>query len=162
VAVPVDDVERATAFYEDWFDAKVVPSPKFAIPVSWVVLGKVQVHLVLRPGQSSKAHHFAVTVESRERFEELYRRADREGTFDRETFEHHIYEASGGVVQMYLRDPSGNIVECDYPDVDDLAPEIVAVLKRWSDDSEQSEWNAKASLLVPEPTAASSDPLADR
>lgn len=83
LAIPVDDVDRATAFYEDWFDAKVVPSPKFAMPVAWVLLGKVQVHLVLRAGQTCQAYHFAVTVESREQFEALYWRADREGTFDR-------------------------------------------------------------------------------
>lgn len=150
LAVPVDDVDRATAFYEDWFDAKVVPSPKFAMPVAWVLLGKVQVHLVLRAGQTCEAYHFAVTVESREQFEALYWRADREGTFDRETFGHHLFERLDGVVQVYLRDPSGNIVECNYPDLDDLDPQIVAVLRRWSDDNEQSEWNNSPSLVTSE------------
>ncbi len=148
LAVPVNDVERASAFYEDWFDAKVVPSPKFTIPVAWVLLGAVQIHLVLRHGDSSPAYHFAVTVESREQFEALYRRADREGNFDRETFQHHICERLDGMVQMYVRDPSGNIVECNYPDLDDLDPEIVAAIKRWVDYNEHSEWNDTSSPLV--------------
>jgi lactoylglutathione lyase len=147
LAVPVDDIDRAAAFYEDWFGATVVPSPRFTIPVAWVVLGDVQVHLVQRPDRTSGAYHFGVAIESREQFEALYWRADREGIFERETFEHHLYEATGGVVQLYVRDPSGNIVECDYADVDDLDPEIAALRKRWSDYNEQSEWNNRASLL---------------
>jgi hypothetical protein len=61
VAVPVDDVDRAAAFYEDWFDARV-----------------------------------------------------------------------------------------DYPDVNDLDPEITAVIERWADVNEQSEWNKSSSLFMPE------------
>jgi catechol 2,3-dioxygenase-like lactoylglutathione lyase family enzyme len=165
VAVPVDDIDRAAAFYEDWFDARVVPSPTFPIPVAWVLLGRVQVHLVLRPDQACEAHHFGVTIESREQFEALYWRADREGIFEREAFQHHLYEATGGVMQLYVRDPSGNIVECDYPDVTDLDPEIVAVRRRWSDYNAESEWNGSGSPFTPKqvgPRAVSGDPPADR
>jgi catechol 2,3-dioxygenase-like lactoylglutathione lyase family enzyme len=150
VAVPVDDVDRAVAFYQDWFSARVVPSPRFPVPVAWLLLGKVQVHLVQHPGQPSQAYHFSVAFESREQFEVLYRRADREGNLDRETFRHHIYELPGGAVQLYVRDASGNIVECNYPDVNDLDPEIAAVRKRWSDYNEQSAWNNSSSLFMPE------------
>lgn len=150
MAIPVDDVDRATAFYEDWFGARVVPSPKFPVPVAWLLLGKVQVHLVQHPGQPSRAYHFGVAIGSREQFEALYWRADREGNLDRETFQNHIYEMPGGAVQMYVRDVSGNIVECDYPDVNDLAPEIVAASKRLSDYNEQSAWNNSSSLFMPE------------
>lgn len=144
VAVPVDDVERATDFYRAWFGATVVP---FDIPVSWVVLGDVQVHLVLRPRQASGAYHFAISIEDREQFEDLCRRARREDIFERGTFAHHLYEAAGGVVQLYVNDPSGNIVECDYPSVDDLDPEIAALRWRWADQSDQSEWNRRAPLF---------------
>lgn len=163
LAVPVDDVEQASAFYEDWFDAKVVPSPKFTIPVAWVLLGAVQIHLVLRHGHSSRAYHFAVTVDSPEQFEALYRRAEREGNFDHETFQHHICERLDGVVQMYVTDPSGNIVECNYPDLDDLDPEIVAAIKRWVDYNEHSEWtNASPALVSAQiaPAAVSGGPVA--
>lgn len=51
-----------------------------------------------------------------------------------ETFQHHLYQTTAGVVQLYLRDPSGNIVECDYARVGDLDPAIAALVKRWSDD----------------------------
>ena len=55
VAVPVDDVDRAVDFYQDWFSAKVVPSPRFPVPVAWLLLGKVQVHLVQHPDRASVA-----------------------------------------------------------------------------------------------------------
>jgi extradiol dioxygenase family protein len=148
LAVPVDDVDRAAAFYEDWFDGTVVPSPRFPLPVAWVLVGAVQLHLVSRPGRVSDAYHFGIAIERRDQFEALYWRAEREGISDRKTFHHHLYEASGGAVQLYLRDPSGNVVECDYPDVNDLDPEITAGRRRWADDNEQSDWNKSASLFI--------------
>lgn len=159
VAVPVDDVERAVAFYADWFSARVVPSPKFPVPVAWLLLGKVQVHLVQHPGKVSPAYHFSVGFESREQYEALYWRADREGQLDRETFQHHIYEMPDGAAQMYLRDASANVVECDYPDIAALDPQIVAVRRRWSDLNEQSEWNRSSSLFMPEQTGLALDPV---
>lgn len=149
LTLPVDDAERVAAFYEDWFDARVVPSPRFPVSVAWILLGRVQVHLVGR-GEESDAYHFGIAIESRERFEDLYRRAEREGIFDRETFQHHLFEANGGAAQLYLRDPAGNLVECDYPDVEELAPEILAEVRRWTDDGEASEWNRSASMYLPE------------
>jgi catechol 2,3-dioxygenase-like lactoylglutathione lyase family enzyme len=147
LAVPVDDLDRATAFYADLFDAKVVPSPRFPLPVAWVALGRLQLHLVLRPGQAVEAYHFGIAIESRQQFEGLYRRAARDGLFEPRAFDHHLYEAPGGVVQLYLRDPSGNIVECDYPDVADLDDDIVAGIRRWADLNEQSAWNQRASVF---------------
>ena len=152
VALPVDDVDRAAAFYVDWFGATVVPSPRFPVPVAWILLGKVQVHLVQHPGPSSSAYHFAVTVERREQFEFIYRRAEQEGLLERETFPNHIYELPNGNVQMWIRDASDNLLEVDYADVRDLAPDIVAVTKRWADEHEQSEWNRSASLFMPQQT----------
>jgi catechol 2,3-dioxygenase-like lactoylglutathione lyase family enzyme len=147
LAVPVDDLERATTFYADLFDAQVVPSPRFPVPVAWVVLGSVQLHLVERPGSTTTAYHFGVTIEDRDRFEELYHRAGRDGLYEREAMDHHLYEAPGGVVQLYLRDPSGNLVECDYPDVADLDARIAAQIRRWADLNDQSSWNASASVF---------------
>jgi catechol 2,3-dioxygenase-like lactoylglutathione lyase family enzyme len=147
LAVPVDDVAQATAFYEELFAARVVPSPAFSVPVSWVMLGNLQLHLVQRAGHATSAYHFALSIESREHFEALYHRGGRDGLFERELLDHHLYEAPGGVVQLYLRDPSGNVVECDYPDVRDLDTTIVADIRRWADLNEQSAWNNQASVL---------------
>jgi catechol 2,3-dioxygenase-like lactoylglutathione lyase family enzyme len=158
VAVPVDDVDRAAAFYVDWFDATVVPSPRFPVPVTWLLLGKVQVHLVQHPGPASRAYHFAVAIEDRERFEAVYRRADEEGLLERETFPNPIYQLPNGNVQMWLRDASGNLIEVDYHDAQELSADITAALKRWSDDNEQSEWNLRSTLYMPEQTGLAPEP----
>lgn len=150
VAVPVDDIDRAVTFYQDWFDAKVVPSPRFPVPVAWLLLGKVQVHLVQHPDQPSPAYHFSVAFESREQFEALYWRAGREGQLDRETFQHHLYELPEGAVQLYIRDVSGNIIECVYPDISALSSEIADARLLWADLNEQSPWNNSSSLFMPE------------
>jgi catechol 2,3-dioxygenase-like lactoylglutathione lyase family enzyme len=150
VALPVDDVDRASEFYVDWFGATVIPSPRFPVPVAWILLGKVQVHLVQHPGPASPAYHFAVAVEDTAAFEALYRRAEREGLLDRETFPHPIFELPGGDVQMWMRDSAGNIVEVDHPNAGELSPEIVAGMRRWADQNEQSAWNRSASLFMPE------------
>ena len=158
VALPVDDVDRASRFYVDWFGATVIPSPRFPVPVAWLLLGKVQVHLVQHPGPASSAYHFAVAIEDKARFEALYWRAEREGLLDRETFPNHIYELPNGNVQMWMRDSAGNIIEVDHPDADDLSPEIVAVMKRWADDNEQSPWNRSSSLFMPEQAGLAPEP----
>ncbi|RFS84795.1 VOC family protein [Actinomadura spongiicola] len=150
VALPVDEVDRASDFYVDWFGARVIPSPRFPVPVAWLLLGKVQVHLVRHPGPTSPAYHFAVAVEDTAAFEALYRRADREGRLDRETFPHHIYELPRGDVQMWMRDSDDNIIEVDHPSAAVLSAGIASVLKRWADDKEQGPWNRRASLFMPE------------
>ena len=61
----------AAAFYEDWFGATVVPSPAFPVPVAWLLLGKVQLHLVQHQDPPARAYHFGVAVEDRELFESL-------------------------------------------------------------------------------------------
>jgi extradiol dioxygenase family protein len=160
LAVPVEDVDRASGFYQDWFGARVVPSPRFPVPVAWLLLGKVQVHLVQHSSPASPAYHFGVAIESREQFEALYWRADREGHMDHATFPNHIYEMPGGAVQMYIRDASGNIIECNYRAMSELAPEIVAASKRWSDDNEQSDWNNSSTLFMPEQVGLEADPVA--
>jgi Lactoylglutathione lyase and related lyases len=158
VALPVDDVDRASEFYVDWFGARVIPSPRFPVPVAWILLGKVQVHLVQHPGPASRAYHFAVAVEDAAQFEALYHRADRAGLLDRETFPHHIYELPNGDVQTWLRDPWGNVVEVDHPSIADLSPEVAAQARRWAEDDELTDWNRRASLFRPEQAGLALEP----
>lgn len=150
VSVPVDDIDRAVAFYEDWFGAQVVPSAAFPVPVAWLLVGQIQLHLVQNAAPPAHAYHFGVAIEDREKFEALYWRAEREGHLDHGLFDHHIYEMPGGVVQLYMTDSANNIVEVDYPYVDDLDPKIVDVMAKWADRTEQSEWNKSSTLFMAE------------
>lgn len=158
VAVPVDDVDRAVAFYADWFDARVVPSPRFPVPVAWMLLGKIQLHLVQHPGKASTAYHFSIGFDDRDEFEALYRRAEIENKLDRVTFQHHIFEMPDGAAQLYIRDTADNLVECAYPVFADLDPQIFAVRRRWSDLVGQSTWNMRSSLFMPEQSGLALEP----
>ncbi|MGB3484738.1 MAG: VOC family protein [Mycobacterium sp.] len=150
VALPVDDVEKSSAFYVDWFDARIIPSPKFPVPVAWLLVGKIQIHLVQHASTASTAYHFAITVDDRDAFERLYWRAEREGLIDTDTFPHHIFVLPGGEVQMWIRDVAGNVIEVDYPHIADLDPRIAGTTRRWAQDCELTEWNRQASLFRPE------------
>jgi hypothetical protein len=49
---------------------------------------------------------------------------------------------------MYIRDPSGNLIEIDWPDVSTLDPEIVAELGRLEDDVPQDGDAREATLYT--------------
>ena len=46
----------------------------------------------------------------------IYRRAQELGVLDHDTFGNVMQELPNGAVQMYVRDPSGNLIELDHPD----------------------------------------------
>jgi hypothetical protein len=55
----------------------------------------------------------------------------------------------GDVVQLYLRDPAGNLVELDQPGADRLPDDMRAQLKHLSDFNPQDEENLRGRLFVP-------------
>ena len=54
-----------------------------------------------------------------------------------------------GAVQMYLRDPAGNLVEVNWPDASTLDRSVVTAMKSIADERPQSE-EAMRSTLYPE------------
>jgi hypothetical protein len=53
-----------------------------------------------------------------------------------------------GTVQLYLRDPGGNLVEVDWPDVRTLDTSRIPELKRLADRFEQKGENLEATLYL--------------
>jgi hypothetical protein len=47
---------------------------------------------------------------------------------------------------MYLRDPAGNLVEVDWPDVTTLDRSVVTAIRRLADERPQSEEASRATL----------------
>ena len=117
VSISARDLETSVRFYTEVLGMERIPTPNFGFPVQWLAIGGLQLHLFERPSPAPTYHHLALTVDD---FETAYRRADELGIFDRESFGSHIYELPGKNVQMYLRDPGGNLVEIDHPDIDSL------------------------------------------
>jgi hypothetical protein len=92
------------------------------------------------PGQ-----HFGFDVDD---FEAAYLRLRELGAIDDETHTHPIWELPDGSVQMYARDPAGNMIEIDWPDVTTLDRSVVGEIPRRADDVPQSAEALTAKLYT--------------
>jgi catechol 2,3-dioxygenase-like lactoylglutathione lyase family enzyme len=115
VSVPARDLGASVAFYVDVLGLEPIPAPTFEVPVRWLRCGSLQVHLYQRdePRDPSLYQHFGISVTD---FMATYRRvrefAEREPVASFAS----VTELPDGSVQMYVRDPHGNLVELDHPD----------------------------------------------
>jgi catechol 2,3-dioxygenase-like lactoylglutathione lyase family enzyme len=147
VSVSAHDLRESVDFYVELLGAEPIPSPNFGVPVRWLAIGRTQLHLFERDVQPTSHHHFGVTVDD---LEPVYRAAERRGAFDRRAFGNHLVELPGDVVQLYLRDPAGNLVEIDQHGVDRLPDDLRALVKPIWDLHEQSDENMRGRLFVPD------------
>jgi catechol 2,3-dioxygenase-like lactoylglutathione lyase family enzyme len=147
VSVNARDLRESVDFYVELLDAEPIPAPNFGVPVQWLAVGRTQLHLFEREVKPTSHHHFGVTVDD---LEPVYRVAERRGAFDRVAFGNHLVELPGDVVQLYVRDPAGNLVEVDQYGVERLPDELRAELKGIWDLRSQDETNMRGRLFVSE------------
>lgn len=147
VSVNALDLERSTEFYVELFGAEPIATPNFGIPVQWLALGRTQLHLFERDLTPTSHHHFGVTVED---VEPVYRAAERWDAFDDEAFRNRLVELPGDVVQLYLRDPAGNLLEVDHHGVDRLPDDLLARLKGLWELNPQDDEQMSGRLFVPD------------
>ena len=148
VSVNALDLEESVDFYVDLLSAELIPTPNFGLPVQWLALGDTQLHLFERDLAPTSHHHLGITVAD---LEPAYRAAERRGAFDHNAFGNHLVELPGDVVQMYVRDPAGNLVEIDHHGVDRLPAELRARLTPLWDLHPQSEEQLRGRLFVSAP-----------
>jgi catechol 2,3-dioxygenase-like lactoylglutathione lyase family enzyme len=146
VSVNARDLEESVEFYVDLLGCERLPTPNFGIPVQWLALGDTQLHLFERDVTPGSHHHFAVAVED---VEPVYRAAERRDAFDRDAFRNHLVELPGDIVQLYVRDPAGNLVEIDHRGVGRLPDDLRAQLKGLWEFNPQSDENMRGRLFVP-------------
>lgn len=146
VSVNARDLQESIEFYVELLGAEPIPTPNFGLSVQWLALGRTQLHLFERDVQPTSQHHFGITVED---VVPVYRAADRRGAFERQAFGNHLVELPGDIVQLYLRDPAGNLVEIDHDGVDRLPDDLRAELKSLWDLNPQSDENMRGRLFVP-------------
>jgi YD repeat-containing protein len=144
VSVSAPEMEESVRFYAELFGMEEVPAPNFGYPLRWLRVGDLQLHLYPRPEPRTSAH-FALEVDD---FDALYRRARAMGILDDRTHRHHLWELPSGEVQLYLRDPAGNLIEIVWPDARTLAPDTVADMRSRNADHPQSAENLKATLFL--------------
>jgi catechol 2,3-dioxygenase-like lactoylglutathione lyase family enzyme len=146
VSINARDLSGAVDFYTDLLGAEPIPTPNFGLPVQWLALGRTQLHLFERDMPPTSHHHLGITVDD---LEAVYRVAERRQCFERQAFGNHLVLLPGDLVQLYIRDPSGNLVELDQAGVDRLPDDMRAQLKSLSDFHPQSEENMRGRLFVP-------------
>ena len=151
VSVPARDLEESARFYEEVFGLERLPTPTFSVNVVWLRLGDGQLHLFEQGDtEATRFHHFGVEVDD---FEAFYVRLGELGVRDR-AWVSSIYELPSGEVQLYLRDPTGNLVEIDWPDSSTLDHAVVTDLRRLADDVPQRPGAERASLFTGRSSAA--------
>ena len=147
VSVNALDLQESVDFYVELLGAELIPTPNFGIPVQWLALGRTQLHLFERDITPTSHHHLGITVDD---LEPVYRAAERRDAFDRRAFGNHLVELPGDVIQLYLRDPAGNLVEIDHAGKDRLPEDLRAEVKGLWDFNPQSDENMDGRLFVPE------------
>src|SRR3954454_15003244 len=125
-----------------------VATPIFETPVQWLRVGDLQLHLFLdESGHAPTRHHIGLTIDD---FSGAYdalraRTSDEWGS--------RLVELPSGQVQLYFRDPAGNLVELNWPDASTLDRSRYPQLQRLVEVMPQSEESMRAVLYL-EPTTA--------
>lgn len=145
VSIGAIDVEESARFYTEVFGLEELPTPNFGFPVRWMRLGDLQLHLFERDEGAPTYQHFGIDVDD---LEAAYAKAVELGLHDSSTFGSEIYELPDGGVQMYLRDPAGNLVEADWPDVSTLDRSLFPEIKKLGDRQPQTGDALRATLFL--------------
>jgi len=144
VSVIARDLEESLDFYVGLLGLEPVPTPNFGFPVQWLRVGDRQLHLFERPGEAPSHAHLALEIDD---FMEVYRRAKARGALDHDTFGNAIYELPDGGIQLYLRDPAGNLVELDHRDASTIPQDEVPEYARLADRLTQEGDATRATLF---------------
>jgi glyoxylase I family protein len=110
VSINVDDLEAANHFYIDGLGLEPIERPDLGFPGSWLAAPNgLQVHLLEVPGSvGPKGNHFALAVDD---IEAEIKALRAKGLMVPD------WGDLGAGLQVFLRDPSGNIVELNQPRV---------------------------------------------
>ena len=134
VSISALDLEESTRFYEDLFAMERIPTPTFASPVQWLRVGDLQLHLFLAAGAEREAparHHLGLTIDD---FDTAYWAVK---AYASDTWGWQLVELPSRQVQLYFRDPAGNLIELNWPDADTLDRSRYPELRRLEDQIDQ-------------------------
>ena len=144
VSIPCRDLDESERFYRDVFGVERIPAYTFRFPVRYYRIGDQQLPLMQRPDERPGANqHLALDVDD---FEATFTKLRDLGALDTGTHESPIWELPDGAVQLYARDPAGNLLEINWPDVSTLDRDVVGEIPRRADQVEQSEEGLRATL----------------
>lgn len=145
ISIGAANLQESVRFYSDVFGAVPIDTPNFGYPVQWLRIADLQLHLFERPVAAPEYHHFALVVDD---FESIFEATRKRNLQDRDTMGYHLNELPSGQVQLYIRDPGGNLVEINHPDARALSDELRREMVRLSDRLPQNDANRRAALYL--------------
>lgn len=142
MSIAAADLDDSTRFYEEIFGMERIPTPTFADPVQWLRVGDLQLHLFLAADTPPARHHVGITVDD---FDAAYQavKARTSGEFGWQ-----LVELPSRQVQLYFRDPGGNLIELNWPDADLLDRSRYPEMQRLADHIPQSPGSQGAVLYL--------------
>ena len=147
VSVSARDLSASTQFYSRLIGATPIATPNFGFPVQWLAVGDTQLHLFQSDDRPTVQHHFGVEVDL-DGLVAAYRMAVELHVLDDEVFNGQLVELAGDVVQLYLRDPSGNLVELDAVGAGALPEDVRRRVRVLEDVHPQRGENVQARLYI--------------
>ncbi|HLX17281.1 MAG TPA: VOC family protein [Bradyrhizobium sp.] len=148
LSIGTKNLDESVKFYETVLGMQTIPSYNFGFKTKYLRCGDLQLHIFELEDQVPVYQHFAVDVDD---FHAAYDAAKAMGALDSTTFRNSVNELPDGCVQMYLRDPSGNLIEIDWPDVETLDRSRISEMKLLSEFAKQDEEGLAASLYLDRP-----------
>ncbi len=143
VSISAADLEVSTRFYETIFGMERIATPVFETPVQWLRVGDLQLHLFLdEDGTAPARHHIGLTVDD---FAAAY---DAIASFASAEWGSELVELPSGQVQLYFRDPAGNLIELNWPDASTLERSRYPELRRLSEVVPQTTESRRAVLYL--------------
>jgi lactoylglutathione lyase len=144
VSIPCRDLDESERFYREVFGLDRLPTFDFRFPVRYLGVGEQQLHLMELPEEQPLPNqHVAFDVDD---FEGTFNLLRDLGALDLRVHKHAVWELPDGSVQLYARDPAGNLLEVDWPDISTLDRDVVGEIPRRAEDVEQSEDAQRATL----------------
>jgi lactoylglutathione lyase len=126
VSVHAHDLDESMRFYTELFGMEEIPAPGFPFPVRWLRVGDLQLHLFQSDDPAPQGHHFGIEVDD---FEATYEKVQEMGVQEESGYFSNVFELPDGAVQLYVRDPAGNMVEVNWPDVTTLDRSVVGEIE---------------------------------
>lgn len=112
VNIMVDDLVEADRFYGEVLGLERMPTPDMGMPAQFFRFNDVQeLHVNQLEDSRPERAHFCVRVDN---FNEMFRQAHELGIIETETWG-KVRRLPTGVMQLFVRDPAGNLIEiaCD-------------------------------------------------
>lgn len=108
VNVMVDDLAAADEFYADVLGLERNPTPDLGFPAQFFGVGDGQeIHVNELGDVRPERAHFCLRVAD---FDLVFRRVHELGAIETDTWG-KVRRLPGGVMQMFVRDPAGNLIE---------------------------------------------------